>query len=327
MNVLVKRKLPPPPKAKHPRYLRVQDVRALRHLLFTTRRPVAGLYAGRHASPQRGRSVEFNDYREYSLGDPPGDIDWKVFGRTDRLMVKIFEHQSDMAVSLLVDGSSSMAYRGLPAESSRLSSAPASAPPSKYDQACLLAAAIGFLTVKQQDRISFGVACDGLRSFLPSHCSHLHLRTVLAAMERHMPKANKPARLGEAITEFAQRVARKGLVIVFSDLMEEMDEVLRALTIFTHRGNDAIVFHVLHPDELNLPATEETLFVDSETGAELRLDVAAARSLYEQRLRSYLDAWQAAFRQRGIDYKLVRTDEPFQKALEGYLLRRAAVMR
>jgi uncharacterized protein (DUF58 family) len=293
-------------------------------MLFTTRRPVAGLYAGRHPSPQRGRSVEFNDYREYSPGDPPGDIDWKVYGRTDRLMVKLFEHQSDLAVSLLVDGSSSMAYRGLH-KSGLLRGSPADAPPSKYDQACLLAAAIGFLTIKQQDHVSFGVAREGLGAFHPAHSSHVHLRSVLTAMEQNMPPADTAARLGAALTDFAQRVKRKGLVIVLSDLMEDMDDILRALSIFTHRGNDVIVFHVLHPHELELPSTEETLFVDSETGEELRLDVAAARPLYAERLRNYLDAWTAALRQRGIDYTRVRTDEPFQKALEGYLFRRATV--
>ena len=314
-----------PPLPGPPRYLRVQDVRALRHMLFTTRRPVAGLYAGRHPSPQRGRSVEFNDYREYSPGDAPGDIDWKVFGRTERLMVKLFEHQSDLAVSLLVDGSSSMAYNGLIKQGLSRRGDSAAAPNSKYDQACLLAAAIGFLTIKQQDHVSFGVAREGLTAFHPAHSSHTHLRSVLAAMEDCRPKPDTEARLGAALTDFAQRVKRKGLVIVLSDLMEDMDDILRALNIFTHRGNDVIVFHVLHPHELELPATEETLFIDSETGDELRLDVAAARPLYMERLRNYLDAWTAALRQRGIDYTQVRTDEPFQKALAGYLFRRAMV--
>ena len=318
------------PKAKvaaprPPRYLRVQDVRALRHMLFTTRRPVAGLYAGRHPSPQRGRSVEFNDYREYTPGDSPGDIDWKVFGRTERLVVKLFEHQSDLAVSLLVDGSSSMAYRGLPVQGLQRGNSIVAVELSKYDQACLLAAAIGFLTIKQQDHVSFGVARGGLGAFHPAHSSLVHLRSVLAAMEKNAPKPDTPARLGEALTAFAQRVKRKGLVIVCSDLMEDMDDILRALSIFTHRGNDVIAFHVLHPHELELPSTEETLFIDSETGEELRLDVAAVRPLYEERLRNYLDAWTAALRQRGIDYTRVRTDEPFQKALEGYLFRRSTV--
>jgi len=294
-------------------------------MLFTTRRPVAGLYAGRHPSPQRGRSVEFNDYREYTPGDPPGDIDWKVFGRTERLMVKLFEHQSDLAVSILIDGSSSMAYRGYPPQGLLRGTGMAPEPPSKYDQACLLAAAISFLTIKQQDHVSFAVACEGLGAFHPPHSSHVHLRSVLAAMEKNVPMASREARLGEALMDFAQRVTRKGLVIVFSDLMEDMDDILRALSVFTHRGNDVIVFHVLHPHELDLPPAEETLFIDSETGEELRLDVTAARPLYEARFRRYLDAWTVGLRQRGIDYTRVRTDEPFLKALEGYLFRRAAV--
>lgn len=314
----------PQPVSQAPRYLRLQDMRALRHMFFSTHRPISGLYSGRHPSPQRGRSVEFNDYREYTPGDSPGDIDWKVYGRTERLMVKMFEQQSDMAVSLLVDGSASMSYRGLPDRPLRKGEL-SDKYPSKYDQACRLAAAIGFLTVKQQDNVAFAVARGGLDAYHPARSSHVHLRSVLAAMEQSMPRANEAARLGWTLAEFARRVTRKGLVIVFSDLMEDMDDILSSLSLFSHRGNDVIVFHVLHPHELELPLTDETLFVDSETGEEICLDVAAARPLYEERLRSYLDAWTGAFRQRRIDYTRVRTDEPFQKALEGYLIRRSAV--
>ena len=144
------------------RYLRVEDLRRLRHLFFAARRPVDGRYAGRHASPQRGHAVEFSDYREYAPGDELGDVDWRVYGRSDRLFIKLFEHQTDMTVQLLVDASASMGYAGLdvgsPSRLTRLRR-PARRPgaglgaasrASKYDQACLLAGAIAFLAIKQQ---------------------------------------------------------------------------------------------------------------------------------------------------------------------------------
>jgi len=128
------------------KYLRTQDLRRLKNVFFSSRRVVEGQYAGRHASPQRGHSVEFNDYRQYMPGDEVADIDWKVYGRSDKMFIKLFEHQSDMTVNLVVDGSASMAYAGLDGRY------------SKYDHACLMAAAIAFLTTKQQDKVSFALA-------------------------------------------------------------------------------------------------------------------------------------------------------------------------
>ncbi len=317
-------------------YLRIEELRSLRHLAFTTRRPVSGLYAGRHASPQRGHSVEFTDYREYTPGDELGDIDWKVYGRSDRWVVKRYEHQSDMGVCLLIDGSASMAYRGRPPSAARrglvlaqrLTREPAAAaPPSKYDQACRLAAAIAFLAIRQQDQVSLGIARRGLADYRPPHSSHPHLRGLLAAMEAGAPRRPAAADLARALGDLAARTSRKGLVVVFSDLMEDLDGVLEALARFTHRGNEVIVFHVLHPDELRLPDLEDTILVDSETGEELRVDPAAVRKLYEARLHRFVEAWRAAFRTRGIDFNRVRTDEPFQQALRGYLCLRAARLR
>ena len=294
------------------KYLRVQDLRRLKNLSFASRRVVEGQYAGRHASPQRGHSVEFNDYRQYMPGDEIADIDWKIFGRTDKLFVKLFEHQSDMTVNLIVDGSASMAYAGLDGQY------------SKFDHACMMAAAIAFLTTQQQDKISFGLAQRGLGEFHRPYGSFSHLVGILKAMEAVKPAGQ--AHLAEALRKMAGLIGRRGLLVIFSDLLDDPEEIFNAISIFTHRGSEVILFHVLHQDELKLPALQEAVFEDSEDGKKVSLNIQDVRGAYEGKLNHFLSNWSSSCKGRGIDYKLVSTAMNYSRALEQYLYQRASMM-
>lgn len=314
------------------RYLRLADLHRMRNLVFSSRRVVEGQYAGRHASSQRGHSVEFNDYRPYAPGDEIGNIDWKVYGRSDKMFIKLFEHQSDMTVNLLVDASASMAYAGqfapgpasvspLSASASRRRSDPTD---SKYDVACLMAAAIAFLTTRQQDKVAFGLAREGLQSFHRPLGAFSHLNNILRAMEVTRPGGR--AGLAEAVEAMARRTNRKGLLVLFSDLLEEEESLLEAMSIFTHRGNEVIMFHLLHAHEFQLPDWSEAVFIDSETKHRIRLNVDDIRPAYDERMKRFVDGWSSAFRARRVDYNFVTTAAPYQKALESYLFSRASRM-
>jgi len=296
------------------KYLRVQDLRRMKNMFFSSRRVVEGQYAGRHASPLRGHSVEFSDYRQYMPGDELADVDWKVYGRTDKMFVKLFEHQSDMSVNLVVDASASMAYAGQGGAY------------SKYDHACMMAAAVAFLTTKQQDKVSFAAAQKGLRSdaFHRPHGSLGHLVGILRTMESLSPAG--PARLGEALTRLAGLISRRGLLVVFSDLLDDPQEIFDAVSIFTHRGSEVILLHILHADELKLPELNEAVFQDSETGGKLGLNVEDVRDAYDVRLRHFLNGWSAGCKGRGIEYKLVSTAQDYSQALEQYLFQRASMV-
>lgn len=291
-------------------YLRLQDLRRLRHLSFSSRRVVEGHYAGRHASPQRGHSVEFSDYREYSPGDELGDIDWKVFGRSDRFFIKLFEHQSDMVANLVIDASASMAYAGGGRE-------------SKLDHACRMAASIAFLTIKQQDRVGLAVAQNGLGRYEPALGSYAQLNRVLKAMEELKPSG--PASLAEALKECSRRAGRRGLVVIFSDLLEESEPIMKSIAMLSQRGSEVIVFHVMDADELVLPDLADALFEDSETGQKVRLNVDDVRETYSRNLEAYLKRWRDLTRARGVDYNLVSTGVPYWKSLEDYLFSRATI--
>ncbi len=292
------------------RYLRVQDLRRLRNVFFASKRVVDGQYAGRHASPQRGHSVEFSDYREYYPGDEIGDIDWKVYGRSDRFYVKLFEHQSDMTVNLVIDGSASMAYQAGNRE-------------SKFDHAARLAASIAFLTTKQQDAVSLAVAQGGLKHYLRPLGAFKHLQAVLKQLES--VELAGEAQLADTLHDVGRQLKRKGLVVLFSDLLENDQNILKALSAFTHRGSEVIVFHVLDADELQLPDMAEAVFIDSETHTKLRLNVDDVRHSYRDRVRRFIRGWRTSLRARGIDYRLVSTAEPYHQALEDYLFSRATL--
>ena len=315
-------------------YLRPAELAPLRHLVFGSRRAVHGHYAGQHASPQRGHSVEFQDYREYTPGDPLQDIDWKAYGRSDKLFIKLFEHQSDMTVRLLVDASGSMAYRGLGSgvqglgsrlRRRRFSQTPDPRPQtrSKFDHAASMAAAIGFLVTQQQDKVGLAVARGGLAMSLPPRGTYPHLHRLAGELGGVDPAG--PARLAVALQGLARQSRRKGLLVVLSDLEEARDSILSALGRFLHAGHEVIVLQVLHEDELHLPDWGEAVLVDSETGREVRVNLDEIRDDYEAKLHGQLDGWRRTLAARGIDHHVVSTATPYAEALRRYLFTRASL--
>ncbi|MBB6429556.1 DUF58 domain-containing protein [Algisphaera agarilytica] len=326
-----------PSTATPSRYLNPAELAPLRHLVFASRRAVVGHYAGKHASPQRGHSVEFQDYRDYSPGDPLGEIDWKVYGRSDKLFIKLFEHQSDMTVNLLVDGSASMGYRGLGGlgaeglgqdkrKRRRFFPSPQTPKPptSKYDHACATASAIAYLVTQQQDKVGLGIAQQGLQHSVRAAGTYPHLHRLVGIMESVAPQG--PANLAAAIHAAARQAKRKGMLLIFSDLQENQGAVLKALSHFLHRGHEVIVFHTLHADELKLPDLSEAVFVDSESGREVRVNVEDIRADYEAKMHARVDQWRRVLMARGVDYNLVSTATPYHETLRQYLFSRASLM-
>ena len=311
------------------KYLQLADLRRLQHLSFDCRRTVEGQYSGQHATPQRGQSVEFRDYRQYIPGDELSNVDWKVYGRSDKLFIKIFEHQADLTAHLVVDASASMAFRGFlagkapPASPRSRGAKNASLPQSKYDRACSLAASLAFLIVKDKDRVSFGAARDGLCEHLPPSSSAVNLTGILKTMERINPSGK--AQLSEAIRALAGKSRKRDLLIVFSDLLGGTDDVMNALSLWLHRGGEVIVFHVMHADELKLPPFQNATFIDSETSERIRLNIEDIRPQYETRMKAFLESWSQACRGNAIDYLLASTAQPYHEQLYQFLTRRAAI--
>lgn len=307
------------------KYLQVGDLRRLEQMLFSPRRSVEGRFSGHYATRQRGQSIEFRDYRPYFPGDEVSAIDWRVYGRTDRLVIKLFEQQSELTVHLLIDASASMDFRG--ANSSLLHKHD-----SKFDYACRMAAAIGFLISKQHDRFSFsmtqrevGSDKSPLSDSFPPDRSLRHLMGVLEGMETAKPRGESA--LAQALHELARRGKRRELVVLFSDLLGDPHEVAEALASRVQFGGEAVVMHILHPEEIQLPDVDRGIFIDSETGDKVRIDVPEIRDAYHAKMREFLDGWEARCATLGIDYCRMETTEPYWQTLERYLLGRAGIHR
>ncbi|MGI9013424.1 MAG: DUF58 domain-containing protein [Phycisphaerales bacterium] len=290
------------------RYLRPADLRRLRNVTFESRRHVEGQLAGRHRSRQRGQSIEFNDYRQYIPGDPVGDIDWKVYGRSDKLFIKLYEHESDLCVNLLVDASASMNY--------------GEAGATKYDHAARLAASIAFLITQQRDRISLAVAHQGLPQPPLPASSPRKMAGLLERLETTTPAGD--AQLAIAVRDLGRIAPRRSVLILISDLLEDRDAIMRECAIWAARSCEVILFHVLHAHELDLPDVSSALFIDAETEGRMRVQVDDIREAYAERMRTFLADWSRSCRARGFDYNRVSTDDQPHGALERYLFRRSA---
>jgi uncharacterized protein (DUF58 family) len=310
------------------RFLSPMDMQRLRHLEFSTARRVRGTFSGRHSSRQRGQSVEFNDYRQYIPGDDPGDVDWKVYARSDRLYIKLYEHESELTTTILVDGSASMAFRGCDAPMPGAKAFDArgarieATSRSKFELAGSIAAALAFLLIQRSDRVAVGIAKDGLGAYERPGVSMTHLRQVLLTLDAHQP--NGVAGLPEAIDTVLRRTRRRGMLVVISDFLDDPDAAVAALAEASARGHEVVVFHTLHAEEIELPRGGSGLFIDSESGDKVRIHNDDIRAEYAKAVEEFVERLHRMCVGLGFDRLPIHTGEDHFAMLERYLLRRGS---
>ncbi len=264
---------------------------------------VEGVLSGLHRSPKRGYSVEFAEYRQYLPGDALSMIDWKVYARSDRHYIKKFEEDTNLECHLLLDISGSMGY--------------GSHDVTKRDYACYLAASLAYLMHRQRDGVGLIAFDDRIVQRLPPSARASHLRTVLLALER-MPRGSK-TNVARPLADLAKVLAKRGLVVVISDLLDEPAGVIQGLRHFRQRGTDVIVFHVLDPQELTFTFDDVARFRDVESSSEVFADPAAVRGDYLKAVGGFLDTYKRELGGAGIDYHLLDTSKPLDLALVSYL--------
>jgi uncharacterized protein (DUF58 family) len=262
-----------------------------------------------HRSPRKGFSVEFAEYRAYQLGDDLRRVDWRLFGRTDRLNVKQFEQETQLRVFLVLDTSASMAYSSQPGKWLR-----------KIDFARTMLASIGLLALRQTD--AFGLATIGtdLDEYLKPKGSQSHWRTAIGRMDGL--QTGGPTGLARGLTTLAELLPRRSLVVIASDFYEDNTALNSALRRLRFDKQEIIAFHTLDPMEIDLSEDANGTFIDSETGQKLILDAAAVRPGYLERFRKFLSETETAIWDHAGDYSLVRTDASPTSALGDYLGRR-----
>ena len=283
-----------------------QALAKLDSMELRARAVVEGHYSGQHASAYRGASVEFVDHREYAPGDEPRHIDWRVYGRTDRLYVKQYEAETNLDLHLLLDVSRSMDFT--------------SGEVTKLRCASFVAAALAYIATNQRDAVGLFLVDHAVRQHLAAMTSPGHLARIFEVLETASP--GEDTRLTPALEEIAGRLRRRAIVVLLSDLLDEPDDVLRALGYFRHRGHDVIVLQLMDPGELKLSYRGTVAFEDLETTDRLSVEVANMRAAYLTELRRFLTTYRHGCRDRSIDYALLDTSVPFDAALTAYLARR-----
>jgi uncharacterized protein (DUF58 family) len=289
------------------RYLHPEAIARIARLELRARAVVEGVLAGLHKSPYKGQSVEFLQHREYVRGDDLRRVDWKVWGRQDRLYMKEFEEETNLRLALLVDASASMDYR--------------SGPLSKYDCAATLAASLAWLALSHGDAAGCAVFDDKVRASVPARTKRSQLTSVVEVLET--PRGGRGTAFLPVLRSLAETLPRRGLVVVVSDLLGDRDGVFKGLQMLRKRGHDLVLLHVLDDDELDFPFDGPTRFEGLEIPDHIACNPRALRAGYLAALEDFLADVRRQAAAARCDYSLVRTREPLDAALVKFLSRRA----
>ncbi len=266
---------------------------------------VEGYISGVHRSPFHGYSIEFAEHREYAPGDDLRYVDWKVFGKTDKYYVKQYEEETNLIAYLLLDTSESMAYRGPQASLSKL------------EYAKCLAASLAYLILQQQDSAGLATFAGQIHSLVRPSGNPSHLKQLLHVLEQ-ATGAGKTA-TGPIFHDLAERLNKRGMVIVFSDLFDRPESLLAGLKHLRHRRHEVMVFQLLDPAELEFPFRQMTRFKGLEQLDDVLTDPQALREAYLNELQAFLKRVKVGCREQRVDYTLVRTDQPIDMVLTSVL--------
>ncbi|MCY3023965.1 MAG: DUF58 domain-containing protein [Planctomycetota bacterium] len=276
-------------------------------LRLVARTVVQSFVSGQHRSVYKGFSVEFAQHRQYTQGDELRHIDWKVFGKTDRLFVKQYEEETNLRAMLCLDASGSMLYRG--------------GGERKFDYARKLAAALAYLMVGQADAVGLVTFDTAVRAQIPARATSGHLNTLLRTLAETEPQGE--TNLAPILHNLSGQLKRRGLVLILSDFFAPVEDLVRVLGHFHHKRHEVILFHILDPHELTFPFETVAEFRSLEsTGDRLRLDAPRVRRLYLERLEGFMQRLREACHRFHYDHVLLDTSAPCDMALSRYLMRR-----
>ena len=267
---------------------------------------VEGYIIGQHRSPYHGFSVEFSEHRSYEPGDEVRHIDWKLYGKTNRLYVKRYEEETNLRAHLILDTSKSMSYT-----SNKV---------SKLDYGSYLLAALSYLMISQQDAAGVVLFDEKIRSFVPPKSTPSHLNTLLNILDAPIP--GNDTKIESVLHQMAERINKRGLVIIISDLLDEPKNVFKGLKHFRHKKQEVILFHILDRNELEFEFENRTKFVDMESGEEITTDPWHIKNDYKNLILDIQKYYRRNCRLNKIDYVPLYTDDSLDKGLSEYFNKR-----
>jgi uncharacterized protein (DUF58 family) len=288
------------------RFLHPEAIRRIARLELRARHIVEGSLAGMHRSPYFGRSVEFLQHREYTVGDDLRHVDWKVWAKQDRYYVKQFEEDTNLRCTLLVDVSQSMRYgRG---------------PLTKFEYGCTVAVSLAYLLLRQQDAVGCVAFDESTRTTVPLRTKRSHLNSLIQALSGAEPR-NKTD-LSVILREAAESFPRRGMMILISDLLVERPGLLKGIKLLRQRGHDVLVLHIMDDDELDFPFNGPARFEGLELPDHLTCNPRALREGYLEALGTYLEEIRRGCAHNTADYALIRTSDPLDAALAKFISNR-----
>ncbi|MBN1916836.1 MAG: DUF58 domain-containing protein [Verrucomicrobia bacterium] len=292
-------------------YLDPKVIARIQNLELLARVVVEGFLVGLHKSPFHGFSVEFSSYRPYMKGDDTRYIDWKLWGRTDELFLKLFVEETNLRAHILLDTSASMGYAPQAGGDNAV---------SKYKYGVYLGAALAYLMMLQKDAVGVATFDTEIRHYLPPRARLDHLLHVLKILDR--VKVAEQTGFARGLDALAERIRKRGMIIVISDLFDEPEAVMDVLKHFRHAGHEVLVFQVLTRDEVELPFTGQILFEDLETGERLTTLPASVQDKYKEVFSAHQRWIAKECANSQIDFVPVVTDESLGIALMQYLIKR-----
>ena len=290
------------------KYLDPKVLAKISRLDLKARLIVEGFISGLHKSPFHGFSVEFAQHREYVPGDDTRHIDWKVFGKSDRYYIKQYEQETNLKGYILLDVSESMAY--------------SSDGMTKLEYGGCIAASLAYLMLQQQDAVGLALFDSDVREFIRDSGHPSHLKLITHKIEEAKPEGK--TKVHGILDDLAERISRRGLIIIISDLFVDVDELLTALRHFRYKRHEVIVFHVLDEYERTFPFTDLTLFKGLEEYPQVFAEPRSLRETYLEEFESFIRRIKQGCRQHSIDYVQLSTRDSLEVALSSYLAARMA---
>jgi uncharacterized protein (DUF58 family) len=288
-------------------FLEPQALARVKNLSVVARGVVEGFITGLHASPYKGFSVEFAEHREYSAGDDPRHLDYRMLARTDRLYIKQYEEETNMRVQVLLDISGSMGY----SYDGKL---------TKLQYASYLTAVLSYLMTRQQDSVGLTTFDTEVRLDMPARSSPRHFHEMMRQLETIHPSLETA--VAETLHKLANRFKRRCLIVVISDLYDDPDAVMRALHHFRHCRHEVILFHVFDKAEIDFPFRETIAFHDLETNERIQIDPSYVREEYTSQLEAFIESYRRGCAEAQIDYVLTDTSVPYDFMLSKYIAKR-----
>lgn len=290
-------------------FLHPATVSKLANLKLVARLVVEGFITGLHRSPYHGFSVEFAEHRPYMPGDDIRHLDWKVYGKTHRYYLKEYEEETNLKAYILLDASASMSYT--------------SHSVSKLQYAIYLAAALSYLMIHQRDAVGLVLFDERIRKYLPPRSVFSYLSILLTELQN--VKSRAETNIAQTLHQMAERINRRGLVILLSDLFDDPQQIISGLKHFRHKKHEVIVFHILDPLERNFNFKQDAIFQDIESGEKIATQPWHIRAEYRRLVQEYIEKMKTNCLENRIDYVLMDSAEDFDRALLQYLVKRKKV--